>query len=66
MVTGAVHGGSAHEAEFAAAVAREHDSALLLQRSVDTYGHCAFTTGQMVDAFLAMEGWVRTGTKPAS
>jgi hypothetical protein len=37
-----------------------------LQRSFDAFGHCAFTTGQMVDAFQAMEGWVTTGNKPAN
>jgi hypothetical protein len=55
-----------HEAEFAASVAKERDSGKLLQRSYDTFGHCAFTTAQMVDAFRAMEGWVSTGQKPAS
>lgn len=55
-----------HEAEFAASVASRNDSGRLLQRSYDTFGHCAFTTAQMVDGFQAMESWVRTGVKPAS
>jgi len=55
-----------HEAEFAAAVSSKGASARLLQRSYDTFGHCAFTTSQMVDAFQAMEGWVSTGNKPAN
>ena len=55
-----------HEAEFAQLVSQEHDSRRLLQRSVDRYGHCAFTTTEMVDAFQALAGWVNTGVKPAS
>lgn len=55
-----------HEAEFAAIVAKQNGSGRLLQRSYDAFGHCAFTTAQMVDAFQSMEGWVRTGQKPAN
>lgn len=55
-----------HEAEFAALVEKQNDTGRLLQRSYDTFGHCAFTTSQMVDAFQGMEGWVRTGQKPAN
>lgn len=55
-----------HEAEFAANVAAQHGSGNLLQRKFDTFGHCAFSTAQMVEAFQGMEGWVRTGQKPAN
>jgi pimeloyl-ACP methyl ester carboxylesterase len=55
-----------HEAEFAANVAKQGDAGKLLQRSYDAFGHCAFSTAQMVDAFQGMEGWVRTGQKPAN
>jgi pimeloyl-ACP methyl ester carboxylesterase len=55
-----------HEAEFAASVAKQNDTGKLLQRSFDTFGHCAFSTAQMLDAFQGMEGWVRTGQKPAN
>ena len=55
-----------HEAEFAASVAKQNDTGKLLQRSYDAFGHCAFTTAQMVDAFQGMEAWVRTGQKPAN
>ena len=55
-----------HEAEFAQLVSQRQDSARLLQRSVDGYGHCAFSTAQMVDAFQALSGWVQTGQKPAN
>lgn len=55
-----------HEGEFAAAVANSGASSLLLQRTVPAFGHCAFTTQQMTDAFQALAGWVETGVKPVS
>ncbi len=55
-----------HEAAFAGTVASRNGSAQLLQRSVNRYGHCAFTTTEMVDAFQALAGWVTTGQKPAN
>jgi pimeloyl-ACP methyl ester carboxylesterase len=55
-----------HEAEFAQVVSKEHDSARLLQRSFDRYGHCAFSTTEMVDAFQTLSGWVKTGQRPAN
>jgi hypothetical protein len=55
-----------HEGEFAQAVSQQHDSAQLLQRSFDRYGHRAFSTTEMVDAFQALAGWVNTGQRPAN
>jgi pimeloyl-ACP methyl ester carboxylesterase len=55
-----------HEPAFAALVDGAGGSPLLLQRSVDTFGHCTFTTQQMVDGFQALTGWVESGVKPAS
>ena len=55
-----------HEAEFAQVVSQRHDSARLLQRSFDRYGHCAFSTPEMVDAFQALSAWVSTGQRPAN
>jgi len=52
-----------HEAKFASYV---NNPAQLLQRSVDGYGHCAFSTTQMVDAFEALAQWAKTGVKPAA
>jgi pimeloyl-ACP methyl ester carboxylesterase len=52
-----------HETLFAN---RVNNSGQLLQRSVDGYGHCAFSTTQMVDAFEALSQWARTGVKPIS
>lgn len=54
-----------HEAQFAQAVAGRNDSGLLVQRSVDRFGHCAFTAGEMVDAFQALAGWATSGQKPS-
>ena len=39
-------------------------SQLLLRRSVNRYGHCRFTIGEMTDAFRALTGWVETGVRP--
>lgn len=55
-----------HEGLFAERVAAAGRSSLLLQRSVSEFGHCAFTTQQMVEAFESLAGWVETGVKPAA
>lgn len=55
-----------HEAAFAAAVDGHGSTGRLLQRSVERYGHCAFSTAEMVDAFQSLTGWVATGQKPAN
>ncbi|MDB4889464.1 MAG: hypothetical protein JWL61_1319 [Gemmatimonadetes bacterium] len=55
-----------HEASFAKLVSHEHDSRQLLQRSFDRYGHCAFSTTEMVDAFQDLARWAKTGLKPAA
>ena len=38
----------------------------LLQRSVDRYGHDAFSTGELMTNFESLVGWVSTGQKPAN
>jgi len=45
-----------HEAEFAQVVSHQNDSGLMLQRSADRLGHCAFSTSEMMDAFQALTG----------
>lgn len=55
-----------HEGEFAQSVAGQGSASRLLQRSVDRYGHCAFTTAEIVNAFQALSGWVSTGQRPAN
>ena len=55
-----------HEGIFAQKVAQQQSGNRLVQRSVDAFGHCAFTTLQMVDAFQSLAGWVSTGQKPVN
>jgi pimeloyl-ACP methyl ester carboxylesterase len=55
-----------HESLFASAVSASDKLSLLLPRTVDRYGHCSFTTEEMLSAFQALSSWVETGTKPAS
>jgi len=38
----------------------------LLQRQVVRYGHCMFTTTELMDHFDSLVGWATTGQKPAS
>jgi pimeloyl-ACP methyl ester carboxylesterase len=54
----------AHESLFAAAVANAGESALLVQRSVDRWGHCAFTAAEVQTAFSDLVHWVTTGQRP--
>ena len=53
-----------HEGLFADIVRRSGSSESLLQRSVGGFGHCAFSTDQMVDGFESLARWVETGVKP--
>jgi pimeloyl-ACP methyl ester carboxylesterase len=53
-----------HEELFAAAVQAAGRSDLLVQRSVDRWGHCAFTPQEMLTAFGQLVQWVETGQRP--
>ena len=55
-----------HEPVFAGMAADAGRASLLLQRTATAYGHCAFTTEQMVGAFDALSAWVASGVKPAA
>ena len=55
-----------HEALLAAKVATAQSSAFLLQRSMNRYGHCAFTPQETMTALNDLAGWVDSGIKPAN
>jgi hypothetical protein len=55
-----------HEPAFAGIVDRAGASSMLLQRTVQNYGHCNFQTSVLVSSFQTLADWVRTGVKPAS
>lgn len=54
----------AHEALFADAVARAGRSEWLTQRSIDRWGHCAFTTSEMEGAFDELVSWTTSMQRP--
>jgi pimeloyl-ACP methyl ester carboxylesterase len=53
-----------HQAAYASLVATTGASDLLVQRSIDRYGHCAFTPAEIAAAFADLVGWVQFGIKP--
>lgn len=53
-----------HETAYAARVASAGKSNLLLQRSVNRFGHCGVTIAETVDSFADLVDWVETGVKP--
>ena len=53
-----------HETRFAKIVAGAGNSDLLAQRTIDAYGHCAFTVQQVVTGFTDLANWVVNGVKP--
>lgn len=53
-----------HEPQFARLVDGAGQSSLLLQRRTAAFGHCNFTTAEMVDGFEALARWVETGVRP--
>jgi pimeloyl-ACP methyl ester carboxylesterase len=55
-----------HEPEFEGIVARAGASNMLLQRTVQNYGHCNFETPVVVGSFQTLANWVSSGVKPAS
>jgi pimeloyl-ACP methyl ester carboxylesterase len=55
-----------HEPAFARIAADAGASSMLLQRTVENYGHCNFDTPVVVSSFQTLAEWVTTGVKPAS
>jgi hypothetical protein len=55
-----------HEGALAAMVAAAGATGNLLQRQVQSYGHCAIPASTAVQNFLDMVTWATTGAKPAA
>lgn len=55
-----------HEKLYHEIAAEAGHSDLLLQRTIDRYGHCGFTTDEMVGALSDLASWAQTGVKPGS
>ena len=53
-----------NQVSYAAAVAANGASNLLVQRQVPAFGHCVFTPGQLLTAFSDLVLWVQAGIKP--
>jgi pimeloyl-ACP methyl ester carboxylesterase len=53
-----------HEAMFAKTVAAAGRSQQLVQRQIDRWGHCAFTSGEVDSAFADLVRWVKSGKRP--
>jgi hypothetical protein len=54
-----------NEQVYAARVAAKGNSDLLVQRATRDYGHCAFTSVELVQTFTDLVQWVEGGIKPA-
>jgi len=54
-----------HRTTYASLVAAAGASDLLVQRTVDHYGHCVFTGPELAKAFGDLVAWVEFGIKPA-
>jgi hypothetical protein len=51
---------------FAETVAQAGNSDLLLQRTTNAFGHCAFTGPDLVGSFFTLRNWVVSGVRPAA
>ena len=53
-----------HQILYRELVAASGDSPLLVQRTINRYGHCAFTPAEIATAFTDLVTWVEFGLKP--
>lgn len=54
-----------HESLYREVINAANSSALLRQRTVVRYGHCAFTVGEMLQAFGELRAWVEQDIVPS-
>jgi hypothetical protein len=54
-----------HEAVYRLLATEQHREGLLVQQSVDRFGHCEFMDSEVAHAFAGLVGWVDHGIKPA-
>jgi hypothetical protein len=54
-----------HEAVYHALAKEHHRQGLLVQQSVNRFGHCEFEASEVANAFAGLVGWVDFGIKPA-
>jgi pimeloyl-ACP methyl ester carboxylesterase len=54
-----------HEAVYLYLATKRHRNGLLVQQSVNGFGHCAFTATEVIHAFTGLVEWVDYGIKPA-
>jgi pimeloyl-ACP methyl ester carboxylesterase len=54
-----------HEAVYYKLASLQHRQGLLVQQSVNRFGHCEFEASEVVHAFSGLVGWVNFGIKPA-
>jgi hypothetical protein len=53
-----------HQALYRDLVAASGASALLVQRTINRYGHCVFDPAEIATALADLVGWVEFGIKP--
>jgi pimeloyl-ACP methyl ester carboxylesterase len=53
-----------HEQRFGALVAAAGTGNLVVQRTINRYGHCTFTLGETLTAFGDLVNWVEQGVRP--
>ncbi len=54
-----------HEQVYHLLAAQRHRDGLLVQQSVNRFGHCEFAAPEVFHAFTGLVTWVNTGKKPA-
>jgi pimeloyl-ACP methyl ester carboxylesterase len=54
-----------HEAVYRYLATEKHRERLLVQQSVDRFGHCEFEDSEIAHAFAGLVGWVDDGVKPS-